>query len=258
MTRAAHQRRSCAWECVVPAAVALGVVLCLPLVGFVAFALRPVVLLGAVGVIIAIIVWCVRDIRECSRTEAAGGEAYRGLRLAEDVALDAGHCWAWLDDEAVVGADDFVLSALGIVEAIDLPAPGDHVERGDTLLRLHHLDRSLELPSPVTGRVVAINDALRDHPELVNTSPFGHGWAVRIRADRLGAERRELLIGRRASGWFRREVDFLFRLLIPNGSARDETVAPEDIHLRIDHPAWCVLCRTLDARRPAIYAGGAP
>ena len=258
MVRAANQRGWRGRECVVLTAVAFAVVLCLPLIGLVAYALRSLILVGVAGVLIAIGYSCVRDLRARARSPEGMGDGYRGLRLAEDVALDAGHCWAWLGDEAVIGADDLVQSALGTIERIELPAPGDRVERGLTLFRIGHDDRTLELPSPVSGTVVAVNDALRDHPELINTSPFGLGWAVRIRADRLQEEKCQLLIGRRAARWFRREVDFLFRLLTPNGSVAGQTATPDDIHRRIDQPAWCILRRTLDARRPALRARGAP
>lgn len=228
-----------------PVAVAVAAVVCLPLLGFLVFAARSALpaAIGALGVLIVLRVVFHKPIGEWFAMRRAARETYRGVRLHEDVALDPGHTWAWLADEVVVGADDLVPKVLGPIDQVDLPAEGRHVERGQPLFSVRHGERRIDLNAPVSGTVVGINTALREHPELINANPFEQGWVVRIRSENLPEDRRHLLIGRKAWTWFREEVDFLFRTL-PAGDA-------SDLYRRIDDSAWSALVRSLGARRVA-------
>ncbi len=225
-------------ECVIPGAIALAVVVCLPLVGLVALAVRPVLIAGLLLVFALAAARCVMGgcVRSWFARLTAPEVEYRGMRLARDVAMDRGHCWAWVDGEVLIGADDVVTSVLGPVDEVGLPYVGRRVERGEPLFRLRHGDRTIDLSSPVSGTVVASNEALREHPDLVNEHPYGEGWVVRIRGDRLEEERGRLLLGRDALRWFRGEVDWLLRLLPP---ARAEGRVDE----RVDDASWGVLRR---------------
>lgn len=228
-----------------PAAVAVAAVVLLPVIGFLVFAARSV-LPAAIGALLVLIVLRVvfhKPIGEWFTRRRAARETYRGVRMPEDVALDPGHTWAWLADEVVVGADDLVPKVLGPIDQVDLPVEGRHVERGQMLFSVRHGDRSIELPAPVSGTVVGINAALREHPELINANPFEQGWVARIRSENLPEDRRHLLIGHKAWAWFRAEVDFLFRSL-PAGDT-------SDLYQRIDDSAWSTLVRSLVARRVA-------
>ena len=62
----------------------------------------------------------------------------------------------------------------------------------------------MEAKAPVSGTIVATNEALLERPELVNHDPFATGWVVRIRGDRVREEGKRLLRGKEALGWFRR------------------------------------------------------
>lgn len=167
--------------------------------------------------------------------------AYSGLRLATGFAYHPAHTWARLEQgEATVGADDMMLSTLGPVDAVDLPAVGARVRQGEPFARLRHGDRSLDLVSPVTGRVLAANRPLADEPTRINAEPFGDGWIARIEGDTLKTERRLLLSGEEARAWFRREVDRLVSRLLPDAAPAlpDGGVLVGELHRHIDDTHW--------------------
>ncbi|MBK5097260.1 MAG: glycine cleavage system protein GcvH [Gemmatimonadetes bacterium] len=85
-------------------------------------------------------------------------------------------------DEFVVGITDYAQGELGDVVFVELPSPGDSFARMDVFGTIEAVKAVSDLYSPLSGEVVAINEALDDDPGLVNSDPYGEGWMVRIRA----------------------------------------------------------------------------
>ncbi|MFG0284887.1 MAG: glycine cleavage system protein H [Phycisphaerales bacterium JB039] len=229
-------------EALLASALVVAAMLCLPLIGVAMFVLRPLLGPIAIALVVGAGLYCLAEPRVRQRQLRTRivpkVRSYRGIRLARDVALDRGHCWAWADGDVVVGADDLVQAALGPIDHVGLPAEGERIARGEPLCLLEHQDRSIALPSPVSGVVIGVNPALREHPELINTSPFTEGWVALIHADRMAEERPELLVGHRAWRWMRGQVDALLaRLPVRDGA--------ESLDRRIDRPMW-------DALRPVL------
>jgi glycine cleavage system H protein len=79
-----------------------------------------------------------------------------------------------------VGITDFAQDALGDVVYVDLPAPGASVVAGDAIGELESTKSVSEMYAPLSGLVVAVNDALADRPQLVNDDPYGEGWLFEI------------------------------------------------------------------------------
>lgn len=233
-------------ESVFLAGLCLSVVVLLPLLAVLAFVARAGLFAGALlAVLVGGVAYAVsRRFRDWLRFEVEPALTYNGLRLDTGVALDDHHAWARFDDgEAVVGADDLLQAVLGPVERVELPRPGTHVRRGEPLFRLRHGFREVAVASPVTGTVVHTNAKLLDSPHLVNRHPFGEGWAVRLESDEPRLDRRALLHGGLARGWFRGEVDRLLADLLP-GPAAAAPALPDggelvpDLHRSIDDATW--------------------
>ena len=92
------------------------------------------------------------------------------------------HEWIRVEgNEALVGISDYAQSELNDVVYVELPEVGDALEKGDAFGSVESVKASSELYMPVSGEVIAINEALEDSPELVNQDAFGKGWMVRIR-----------------------------------------------------------------------------
>lgn len=91
------------------------------------------------------------------------------------------HEWARAEnDRVVVGITDYAQDALGDVVYVDLPAEGADVEEGGVLGEVESTKSVSEIYAPVGGRVVAVNAALRDAPERLNSDPYGDGWICAI------------------------------------------------------------------------------
>lgn len=100
-----------------------------------------------------------------------------------DLRYTAEHEWVELDgDLATVGITAYAAEQLGDIVYLDLPDVGAAVTAGASVGELESTKSVGDLVSPVTGTVEAVNDALADRPELVNTDPLGEGWLLRIRA----------------------------------------------------------------------------
>jgi len=85
-------------------------------------------------------------------------------------------------DEFVVGITNYAQGELGDVVFVELPSPGDSFARMDVFGTIEAVKAVSDLFSPLSGEVVAVNEALNDDPALVNSDPYGEGWMVRIRA----------------------------------------------------------------------------
>lgn len=93
------------------------------------------------------------------------------LRYSKD------HEWIAVDGTtAKVGITDYAQDALGDVVFVQLPTVGATVSAGDGFGEVESTKSVSDVYAPVTGKVVAVNDALADRPELLNSDPYGEGW----------------------------------------------------------------------------------
>jgi glycine cleavage system H protein len=96
-----------------------------------------------------------------------------------ELLYSAEHEWARpLDDGSTVriGITDYAQDALGDVVFVDLPAIGTVVGASDAVGELESTKSVSEMYAPVSGTVVAINEALANSPQLINEDPYGEGW----------------------------------------------------------------------------------
>ena len=91
------------------------------------------------------------------------------------------HEWVALDGAtATVGITDFAADALGDIVFVELPEVGTELSRGDVFGEAESTKSVSELYAPVSGTVVEINDAVVDDPALLNSSPFGDAWLIKV------------------------------------------------------------------------------
>ena len=103
------------------------------------------------------------------------------MQVPEDRSYTTDHEWARLVGATVqVGITDYAQDALGDVVFVDLPAVGAHVDAGGALGEVESTKSVSEIYAPVSGDVAAVNSALADAPELLNTDPYGAGWISEI------------------------------------------------------------------------------
>ncbi|NBA97665.1 glycine cleavage system protein GcvH [Pseudomonas sp. R5(2019)] len=96
------------------------------------------------------------------------------------------HEWLRLEatGELTVGITTYAQEALGDVVFVQLPEPGEYGE-GNEVAVLESVKAASNISMPLNGKVVAVNQALADDPELVNASPMQDGWFFRIQVANL-------------------------------------------------------------------------
>lgn len=99
------------------------------------------------------------------------------LRFSED------HEWVRMEDdgEAVIGITEFAQDQLGDVVFVELPDTGREVSAGEEAAVVESVKAASDIKMPISGTVIAVNDALNDEPELINREPLGNGWFMRIK-----------------------------------------------------------------------------
>ena len=94
------------------------------------------------------------------------------------------HEWVRLESGVgTVGITDYAQDQLGDIVFVDLPTAGARVVQMQKFGEIESVKAVSELFSPVTGEVIEANAVLADRPELVNESPHGEGWMLRVRLD---------------------------------------------------------------------------
>ena len=103
----------------------------------------------------------------------------------DELKYTADHEWVSVDDGSGdgvrVGVTDYAQQALGDIVYVSLPDVGEDVAAGAVLGELESTKSVNEIYAPISGTVLARNDALEDAPELINADPYGDGWIVAIR-----------------------------------------------------------------------------
>jgi glycine cleavage system H protein len=111
------------------------------------------------------------------------------MKIPDELRYTAEHEWVGDagDGAARVGITDFAQDALGDIVYVQLPEVGAQVTAGESFGEVESTKSVSEIYAPVSGEVTAINQAVVDNPELINTDPYGEGWLVEIRPADAGA-----------------------------------------------------------------------
>lgn len=92
------------------------------------------------------------------------------------------HEWVRVEDGvAVVGITDYAQDALGDLVFVELPEEGQVLAAGDEAGVVESVKSASDIYAPVSGEIVAINEALDAEPEKVNQEPYGDGWMYKIK-----------------------------------------------------------------------------
>lgn len=90
------------------------------------------------------------------------------------------HEWLRTGATCAVGITQFAVDQLGDITLVDLPKEGDLITKGQRFGTIESVKSVSDLYAPVSGRIVKVNAALRDQPELVNSEPYGQGWMIEL------------------------------------------------------------------------------
>lgn len=84
-------------------------------------------------------------------------------------------------DTGTIGISDYAQDQLSDIVYIELPAEGDSFSQGEVFGTVESVKAASDLNLPVSGEVTAVNSALEDTPELINSDPYGDAWMIKIK-----------------------------------------------------------------------------
>ncbi|MBN8447089.1 MAG: glycine cleavage system protein GcvH [Rheinheimera sp.] len=104
--------------------------------------------------------------------------------IPTDLKYATSHEWIRAEGNGVftVGITEHAQDLLGDMVFVELPEVGDNVAQGDDCAVAESVKAASDIYAPISGEIVAVNDALNDSPELVNSAPYGDGWMFQVKA----------------------------------------------------------------------------
>jgi len=105
--------------------------------------------------------------------------------IPKDLRFSESHEWVSEEEEGVVkvGITDHAQEQLGDLVFVELPEEGASFGQGDACAVIESVKAASDIYTPVSGEVVAVNQAVLDSPEIINNDPYGDGWLFSIRLD---------------------------------------------------------------------------
>ena len=106
--------------------------------------------------------------------------------IPDDVKHAKTHEWVRLRDGlATIGISDHAQHELSDVVFVELPAVGRLLKAGESCAVVESVKTASDVYAPISGLVTAVNPELAQHPELVNSDPYGKGWFLQIKPGNL-------------------------------------------------------------------------
>ncbi|HSZ68735.1 MAG TPA: glycine cleavage system protein GcvH [Solirubrobacteraceae bacterium] len=100
----------------------------------------------------------------------------------DDLLYHAEHDWARLEDgEATLGITWYAQDALGEVVFFEPPAVGMTLTQDEPYAEVESVKAVSDVVAPLSGEIIAVNDALAEDPTAINEDPYGAGWLVKVR-----------------------------------------------------------------------------
>ena len=104
------------------------------------------------------------------------------MNIPSNLQYTKDHEWAKIENGvATIGITDFAQGELGDIVFVELPEAGKSFNAGDAFGTIEAVKTVTDLFSPISGKIVAINEGLDNDPGKVNSDPYGDGWLVKIR-----------------------------------------------------------------------------
>lgn len=168
------------------------------------------------------------------------------FRAPEGVMFHPAHAWARVDAPglATVGLDDFARQLVGPLKGLEALPPGSRVQQGERAWTLKADSKAVDVLSPVSGVVVAVNNDLLKAAHPVNDDAYGH-WVIKVQAPHLATDAKQLLTGRAARQFLAGSWDELSALMTPElGTIMHDGGTPVNGFARgVDEGQWDVVAR---------------
>ena len=102
--------------------------------------------------------------------------------IRDDLKYTDSHEWIKVEEEKVIiGITDHAQSELTDIVFAELPVIGKEIKKGDELCVVESVKSVSEINSPISGKIINVNEKLEDNPEIINEKPYDEGWLVEIK-----------------------------------------------------------------------------
>lgn len=81
----------------------------------------------------------------------------------------------------IIGLTDYAIEQLGDIVFVELPETGSEYKKGDTFATIESVKAASEIYMPISGKIIEVNDAIADSPEILNEDCYEKGWLVKIK-----------------------------------------------------------------------------
>ena len=103
------------------------------------------------------------------------------MEIKEDLKYTKDHEWIRIDGEvATVGITDFAQGELGDIVYVEVDTLDETLSKDEVFGTVEAVKTVSDLFLPMSGKIIEFNEALNDNPELVNDSPYGDGWIIKV------------------------------------------------------------------------------
>lgn len=112
------------------------------------------------------------------------------MNLPKELRYTREHEWVRMEGDGrtvLVGITDFAQQQLGDIIFVELEPEGSYIEKDAVFGTVEAVKTVSELYMPISGRIVGINEEMKDSPELVNQSPYDGGWMIRVEIQEAGS-----------------------------------------------------------------------
>lgn len=97
------------------------------------------------------------------------------------------------DGKYIIGLTDYAVEQLGDIVFLELPDVGAEFIKGEVFATIESVKAASEIYMPISGKIIEVNEAVVDNPELLNESPFEKGWLVKIESETAAIDSVDLL-----------------------------------------------------------------
>lgn len=97
------------------------------------------------------------------------------------------------DGKYIIGLTDYAIEQLGDIVFLELPDVGAEFAKGEVFATIESVKAASEIYMPIAGKIVEVNEAVVDNPEILNESPYEKGWLVKIESETAAVDSVDLL-----------------------------------------------------------------
>jgi glycine cleavage system H protein len=103
------------------------------------------------------------------------------MEIKSELKYTKDHEWIQIEgNDAIIGITDYAQSELGDIVFVEIETIGDDLKKEEIFGSVEAVKTVSDLFIPLSGKIIEINEALEDNPELVNNDPYGEGWIIKM------------------------------------------------------------------------------